>query len=108
MATKRSEGEILFSHILKELSVPGWEEEYVFFEGRRFRFDFAWPNFLIAVEIEGGTYSMGRHTRGSGFAKDCEKYNLAALDGWQVYRFTTGMVKDGSAKNFMKQVFQYG
>ena len=51
---------------------------------------------------------MGRHTRGSGFAKDCENYNLAALDGWSVYRFTTGMVKDGSAQNFMKQVFQNG
>ena len=108
MATKRSEGEVLFSHVLKELNVPAWEEEYVFFDGRRFRFDFAWPPFLIAVEIEGGTYSMGRHTRGSGFAKDCEKYNLAALDGWSVYRFTTGMVKDGSAQNFMKQVFQLG
>ena len=53
MATKRSEGEVLFSHVLKELNVPAWEEEYVFFDGRRFRFDFAWPPFLIAVEIEG-------------------------------------------------------
>ena len=105
MVTKRSEGEILFADVLEQINVPAWEEEYIFLDGRRFRFDFAWPPFLIAVEIEGGTYSMGRHTRGSGFAKDCEKYNLAALDGWSVYRFTTCMVKDGTAGNFMKKVF---
>lgn len=62
--------------------------EYKFCETRRWRFDFAWLERKIAVEIEGGTWTGGRHTRGSGFAKDCEKYNHAALDGWRVFRFT--------------------
>ena len=69
------------------------------------RFDFAWPQHMIAVEIEGGTWNQGRHVTGAGFAKDCEKYNLAALDGWSVYRFPTKMVTDETAIKFMHKVF---
>ena len=83
-----------------------YEEEYRFLPDRRFRFDFAWPSHKIAVEIEGGTYAGGRHVTGPGFAKDCEKYNLATLNGWSVYRFTTQMVKDGFAIDFMRKICQ--
>jgi len=41
------------------------------------------------IEIEGGVWSGGRHTRGLGYAKDCEKYNNAAYDDWAVIRFTS-------------------
>ena len=117
MAISRSKGELLFTQQLtaatygsgdKPYSTLGfgpWEEEYVFLKGRRCRFDFAWPESKIAVEIEGGTFVQGRHTTGVGFAKDCEKYNLATLAGWRVYRFPTGMVKDRSAIIFMHKVF---
>lgn len=67
--------------------------EYRFAPPRRFRFDFADPVTLIAVEIEGGNWTGGRHTRGSGFEMDCKKYNLAALRGWKVFRFTSGMLR---------------
>lgn len=62
-----------------------------------YRFDFAWPDELLAVEVEGATHARGRHTRGSGYEKDCQKYNTAALEGWTVLRFTGAMVKDGRA-----------
>lgn len=71
--------------------------EHAFHPGRRWRLDFAWPEFLIALEIEGGTFNLGRHTRPIGFEKDCEKYNAAALLGWTVLRVTGAMVKDGRA-----------
>ncbi len=64
---------------------------------RKWRFDFAWPDQKIAVEIEGGTRSMGRHQRHYGFEADCYKYNRAAMLGWRVLRFTTGMVASGEA-----------
>jgi very-short-patch-repair endonuclease len=73
------------------------EREYKFNVSRKWRFDFAFPDKKIAVEIEGGTWKQGRHTRGAGFEKDCEKYNQAVLDGWRVLRFTSGMVYSGKA-----------
>lgn len=117
MAISRSKGELLFAQQLNDstygtddkpystLGLGKWEEEYVFLKGRRFRFDFAWPKHMIAVEIEGATFVKGRHTSGVGFAKDCEKYNLATLSGWRVYRFTTQMVNDQTAIQFMHKVF---
>lgn len=73
--------------------------EYAFARPRRWRFDFAWPEQKLAVEIEGGVWTNGRHTRGSGFVADTEKYNAAALLGWKVLRFHTNAVMDGTAIN---------
>ena len=72
--------------------------EYPFAKPRRFRFDFAFPIERVAVELEGGVWSGGRHTRGAGYESDCEKYNLASLLGWRVLRFTSSMLeRDPSA-----------
>ena len=70
--------------------------EHVFHPTRKWRFDFAFPDNMLAVEIEGG-YG-GRHQRG-GFKTDMEKYNAAAKLGWRVLRYTTRMVTDGTAIN---------
>jgi len=67
--------------------------EYQFCETRRFRFDFAWPAQKVAVEMEGGIWSRGRHVRGAGFARDCEKYNLATSLSWDVFRLTGDMLE---------------
>lgn len=61
---------------------------------RDWRFDFAWPDAMVAVEVEGGTWTRGRHVRGGGFRGDCEKYNAACVLGWRVLRFTAGMLSD--------------
>lgn len=81
--------------------LPGeYVREYKFHPVRKWRFDFAFAD-MVAVEIEGGIWTRGRHTRGSGFIKDCEKYNTAAALGWRVFRFPSGMVEDGSAIQFL-------
>jgi len=94
---KKSELEAYFEMLLRsELGdgIPKPVGEYRFFDGRRFRFDYAWLEpWKVAVEIEGGTWVQGGHSRGVGYAKDCEKYNLAVLDGWRVIRFTGDMLK---------------
>jgi len=77
--------------------------EYEFVEGRKWRFDFAWPDQMIGVEIEGGTaFGKSRHSRGQGFVNDCSKYNAAARLGWRVFRYTTEMVAAGTAIDEVK------
>lgn len=70
------------------------QREYKFHPRRKWQADFALPDLHILVEIEGGTWVGGRHSRGYGYAADCEKYNAAAILGWSVLRFTGAMVKD--------------
>ncbi len=86
--------------------IPSAVQEFKFHDARKWRFDLCWPDILIAVEVDGAVWSDGRHTRGSGFIKDMEKLNHAALLGFLVFRFTTEQVKLGQAKRFMLQVFQ--
>ena len=62
--------------------------EYKLSHDRRWRLDFAWPYVKVAIEIEGGIFSFGRHTRGLGFFNDMAKMNMAQRLGWDVYRFT--------------------
>ena len=73
------------------------KREYKFHNERRWRFDFAWPHLLFAVEVEGITHQGGRHQRVEGFENDLEKYQSAMLMGWTVYRCSQTMVKSGSA-----------
>lgn len=60
--------------------------EHRFHVTRRWRFDYAWPDYQVALEVEGGVWVGGRHTSGAGFVKDMEKYNEAACMGWRIIR----------------------
>lgn len=96
-------GEKLLEVMLKVERICGWEREWQFHPTRKWRFDFAWPLEKLAVEVEGGVWSSGRHTRGSGFIEDCIKYNEAVILGWRVIRVTTEMVKSGEAIKYIKR-----
>lgn len=88
--------ETLALHI-RAVGIPEPVREYRFDTKRRWRADFAWPEQRVLVEVEGGHWTGGRHTRGSGFDKDCEKYNEAALFGWKLIRVTSTHIKTGEA-----------
>lgn len=92
-----SEGEETLMLHIRAHKLPEPVREFRFVEDRRWRFDFAWPDRLLAVEVEGAVWTGGRHTRGSGYVKDMEKYNRAAVLGWTVLRFSTEQVKRGEA-----------
>lgn len=77
--------------------LPAPTVEHKFHHKRRWRWDFCWPAYLVAVEIQGGTWSGGRHTRGSGYQNDCEKSREGQLLGWIVLGVTTKDVKGGKA-----------
>lgn len=61
------------------------------------RFDFAWLNNMLAVEVEGGGWVNGRHNRGKGFDNDITKYHHATRLGWTVYRCSGKLIKNGEA-----------
>lgn len=79
---------VAFAHLCKLAGIPVPVPEYRFHPTRRWRFDFAWPADKIALEVEGGAFTRGRHTRGAGYLKDMEKYNAAVIAGWRVFRVT--------------------
>ncbi len=88
---------------IKAAKMPKPTQEHRFFPPRRWRFDLSWPRMMVAVEVEGGIWMNGRHSRGKGFENDCIKYNAAALLGWKVLRVTGGMIEDGSALKTIEQ-----
>lgn len=87
-APEVNEGEEEFALQLRAHKIP-FEREYVFHQSRRWRFDFALVEHLIAIEIEGAIWKKGGggHSHPSGIESDIEKYNAAAMLGWRVLRF---------------------
>jgi very-short-patch-repair endonuclease len=98
-----SQGEETLAMMLRAYGVDH-EREYRFAPPRRWRADFAVPDRMLLVEVEGGVYANGRHTRGAGYEADLVKYNAAALSGWTVLRYSTAMVKSGEA---IVQIIEY-
>ncbi len=70
--------------------LPPYVREYRFHAVRRWRFDYAWPEHKVALEVDGGAGAFGRHSRPGGMRADHEKSNTALLQGWTVLRVLTG------------------
>lgn len=81
---------------------PVLETEYKFCPERKFRADFASIESKILIEVEGGQWVMGRHQRGSGYAKDAEKYNIATALGFMVFRVTSSMLTPDYVADLVK------
>ena len=85
---------------------PGYTTELQFHPTRKWRFDYAWEGQKIAVEVHGGVYRQGRHTRGEGFTTDREKMTEAALLGWTVIEVTPEHIKSGQLREWLTRAFQ--
>lgn len=88
----------------KDMGVP--ETEYRFAPPRRWRFDYCWPVQKIALEVEGGVWTRGRHTRGAGYLKDIEKYNAAQLAGYIVLRTTPDKLVSAETVEMVQKAFE--
>jgi len=84
------------------LSAP--TPEFRFHPIRRWRFDFCWPDLLIAVEQDGGLFIRGRHSGGAGQVRDMAKMNAAGKLGWRVFRFTPAEMASGEAVTFLAPI----
>lgn len=76
----------IFLQVCKQSGLPVPIPEFRFHPTRKWRFDFAFEQERIALEVEGGIWTGGRHTRGKGFTNDMIKYNSAGAMGWIVLR----------------------
>lgn len=101
-----SELEELLVAQIRAAGLPEPVRELRFDPLRRWRFDLAWPEARLAVEADGGTWARGRHVRGVGYLRDCEKVNAAVLTGWRVLRFTADMIADGPALEAIRRALE--
>jgi hypothetical protein len=97
-----SELELFLLREFKYVGIPAPVQELQFHPSRKWRFDFAWPDKMVACEVEGGTYMGGRHQTADGFQKDCEKYNEATLLGWKIIRVTADQIATAQAVTWLE------
>lgn len=91
---------------LKAAGLPKPEAELRFAApARDWRFDLAWPDRKLAVEVEGVSAGRSRHQSIDGYQEDCAKYAAAALLGWTVLRFTQTQVAAGWPLALIERVF---
>lgn len=76
------------------LTNHGAQFEHKFLKDRKFKFDAVFLEQKIAFEYEGIFSEHSRHTSIKGYIRDCEKYNLAAIEGWRVLRYTAKNIKN--------------
>jgi hypothetical protein len=92
-----------FSVQCKALKLPEPVAELRFAPPRKWRFDYAWPEQKLALEVQGGLFSNGRHVRGAALLREHEKLNAAAALGWRVLYTTPQDISNGNAAVLVEQ-----
>ena len=88
--------------VVNNQKIP-YQTQVEFAKPRRFKADFIVNNSLV-VEVQGGTFSNGRHTRGQGYQNDCTKMAIALQLGLKVLFLTTKSVQNGSGISYIKNI----
>ena len=86
--------------------IPAPVAEHRFDADRRWRFDYAWPEQKVALEVEGGVWTQGRHIRPVGFIRDLEKYSEAAAQGWRLVRCQPRELMTARVVSWIKRALQ--
>ena len=77
-----------------------YQLEYMFAApDRKWRSDIAWPNVKVALEIDGGTWTMGRHNRPGAVLKEMEKGNGYAERLWLDFHSPWEWVESGEIED---------
>ena len=103
---QRADLEQAFLTWLRMEKIPLPTRQHKFHPTRKWAFDFAWIDQLVAVEIEGITPQGGRHLTIKGFLGDCEKYEAALRLKWRVYRVPGPWVANGSRMIWRPEVME--
>lgn len=102
---RESKLEIEMSYQIRLAGLRPPQREFYAIPGRQFRFDFAWEEEKLLVEIQGGTFSKAKmaHNSGLGIERDNEKRNLATLLGWRVLSIGEKPLKDGRGLRWIQE-----
>lgn len=95
-----------YSKIYEQLLGGEWWAEWPFHPTRKWRFDYACPELKIAIEVDGGIFTGGRHSGGVGQLKDFEKGNAACAMGWYVFHTTPEDMHDLALRKSILQAIE--
>jgi len=98
--------ETILHNQIRAAGLPAPVTEFLFHPSRKWRADFAWPEAMVILEVEGGTWTRGRHSRPKGYADDCEKYSRASLLGYTVLRATGEQIRQGLAIQWLSEALE--
>ena len=101
------------SALCRGAGLPQPIPEYEFHPTRRWRFDYAWPLHLVALEVEGGLWSKSEQARAAhakplAILRDMAKGNAAACLGWRILRVTPDEVRDLSVLPLIADALNFG
>lgn len=82
----------MFEKTIIQSGFPAPTRELQFAPPRKWRIDFAWPKYKLAIEVEGGIFKRkhgikGGHVRGAGYKSNMQKYNEIEMQGYTLLRF---------------------
>lgn len=99
-----------------ECGLPTPSTEFKFHPTRKWRFDFAWNEFysgsgytvrpMLALEVQGGIFIAGRHSRGAALVKEWEKLNAAAEMGYRIIYFQPSELCTQATIDLIKRCLQ--
>ncbi len=104
---RQSEPEAALAWQMRIAGLPIPIRELRFAPPRRWRLDFAWETNRLAVEVDGGIWTRGRHTRALGYQADAEKANHACLLGWRVLHVTPQHIGTGEALRWIEEALTW-
>jgi len=98
----------MFTMLMEKEGLDCWPE-YFFSTERLYRLDYAFPEYKIGLEVDGGTWSKERsgHSSGTGLARDREKSTLLATLGWALIRVTPQELMTAKIIETIKKIIAY-
>lgn len=107
MKQDNSACETLKGQLKVVLKVP-FETEYPFASSidRAWKWDIAFLEQKLAVEVDGGIWVKGAHGHPLTILRNMQKRNWGARLGWRILSFSTDEAKKGQALSFIEWVLK--
>lgn len=96
-----SELELIFAKQVTDTHLPAPQREFKFHEERGWRFDYAWPDRKLAVEVQGMPHRIRER-----FLADVEKLAMAQIYGWRVLLVAGQDVRSGRAVSWLVTLWE--